>query len=311
MTILNSTSGTDIQTACNAYEWIDGLTYTSSYNTATHTLINAAGCDSVVTLNLTIINESFYSYAETVCDSYTSPSGLIWDSSAVYSDTIPNAVGCDSVITIDLTVNYETFAEVIEVACFNYTSPSGIYYETSGVYEDIIANAAGCDSVITIDLTINTVDISLVSENSTITANATNATFVWMDCDDDYSILLDQIGQSYTTTKHGTYSTEITQNNCVDTSDCIFINLLVTMPTAFSPNEDGVNDTFILNIENLENTVIFFNRWGDKVMEFSGYNDVDVVWDGRDSRGNLLNGTFYYIIESNGTNVSGWVEVVH
>ena len=52
----NPTFGTATQTACGSYTWIDGNTYTSSNNTATHTLTNAAGCDSVVTLNLTIID---------------------------------------------------------------------------------------------------------------------------------------------------------------------------------------------------------------------------------------------------------------
>lgn len=46
--------GVDVQTACDSYTWIDGITYTDSNNTATYTLTNAAGCDSVVTLNLTI-----------------------------------------------------------------------------------------------------------------------------------------------------------------------------------------------------------------------------------------------------------------
>ena len=51
LTINYSTTGTDTQTACNSYTWIDGITYTSSNNTAT---TNAYGCDSVVTLDLTI-----------------------------------------------------------------------------------------------------------------------------------------------------------------------------------------------------------------------------------------------------------------
>jgi len=50
-----TTPGTDVITACFSYTWIDGITYTASNNIATHTLSNAAGCDSVVTLNLTII----------------------------------------------------------------------------------------------------------------------------------------------------------------------------------------------------------------------------------------------------------------
>ena len=54
LTINNSNTGTDTQTTCDSYSWIDGNTYTSSNNTATHTLSNSTGCDSVVTLNLTI-----------------------------------------------------------------------------------------------------------------------------------------------------------------------------------------------------------------------------------------------------------------
>ncbi len=50
----SSTTGTDIQTACGSFTWIDGITYTSSNNTATFTLTNSTGCDSIVTLNLTI-----------------------------------------------------------------------------------------------------------------------------------------------------------------------------------------------------------------------------------------------------------------
>lgn len=47
-------SGTDVIVACNSYTWMDGNTYTSSTNTPTYTLTNAEGCDSIVTLDLTI-----------------------------------------------------------------------------------------------------------------------------------------------------------------------------------------------------------------------------------------------------------------
>ncbi len=49
-----ATSGTDVQTACNSFTWIDGNTYIVSNDTATYILTNLAGCDSVVTLDLTI-----------------------------------------------------------------------------------------------------------------------------------------------------------------------------------------------------------------------------------------------------------------
>lgn len=48
----------DVITTCGSYTWIDGNTYTSSNNTATYTAANTVGgtCDSVYTLDLTIIN---------------------------------------------------------------------------------------------------------------------------------------------------------------------------------------------------------------------------------------------------------------
>ncbi len=52
----SNTTGTDVQTACDSYTWIDGNTYTASNNTATHNIVGGAanGCDSLVTLYLTI-----------------------------------------------------------------------------------------------------------------------------------------------------------------------------------------------------------------------------------------------------------------
>ncbi|MBP6460368.1 MAG: T9SS type A sorting domain-containing protein, partial [Bacteroidia bacterium] len=54
LTINPVKTGIDTKTACVSYPWIDGKTYTASNNTATHTLVAKNGCDSIVTLNLTI-----------------------------------------------------------------------------------------------------------------------------------------------------------------------------------------------------------------------------------------------------------------
>lgn len=53
---INKTTSTDTQSAPSPFTWIDGNTYTTNNTSATDTLINSAGCDSVVTLNLTIID---------------------------------------------------------------------------------------------------------------------------------------------------------------------------------------------------------------------------------------------------------------
>ena len=53
-TACSTTFGTDVQSSCTPYTWIDGNTYSQNNNSAQFVLSNAAGCDSVVTLNLTI-----------------------------------------------------------------------------------------------------------------------------------------------------------------------------------------------------------------------------------------------------------------
>ena len=100
--ICASYSVTDMVMACDSYTWIDGITYTSSNNTATDTLISTAGCDSVITLDLTIT--SSYSATDVVmaCDSYTWIDGITYTSSNnTATDTLISTAGCDSVITLD------------------------------------------------------------------------------------------------------------------------------------------------------------------------------------------------------------------
>ena len=104
LTINNSTTGTDVQTACNNYTWSNGVTYTESNNTAKDTFVNAVGCDSIVTLNLTVLNETRGSMTLTECDAYTSSTGKTWNESGTYLDTLSNREGCDSVITYNLTI---------------------------------------------------------------------------------------------------------------------------------------------------------------------------------------------------------------
>jgi Concanavalin A-like lectin/glucanases superfamily/Secretion system C-terminal sorting domain len=155
-----STSAISPSVCAASYTAPSGAVY-SSGGMYMDTIANAAGCDSVITINLTINQPSAATVSPVVCGNYTSPSGMSYTASGMYMDTISNAVGCDSVITINLTVNQPSVATVTASTCTgSYTAPSGAVYTTSGMYMDTIQNAAGCDSLITLNLTIgiNTVD---------------------------------------------------------------------------------------------------------------------------------------------------------
>ncbi len=140
---------------CSSYTVPSGdETYTNS-GVYTDTIPNAAGCDSIININLTILQPSNSTIFESVCDNYLSPAGNTYTTSGTYTDIIPNSVGCDSTILIDLVINTSTTSTLNETALDSYTAPSGAVYTTSGTYMDTIPNAAGCDSVITINLSIN------------------------------------------------------------------------------------------------------------------------------------------------------------
>ncbi len=156
LTILNSTSSEISATACDTFTSPDGLVKWTVSGTYMDTLVNAAGCDSMITVQLTIINSTTTEISAEACESYVSPDGMeTWTLSGTYLDTLLNAVGCDSIITVQLTIFNSSTAEITVEACDNYISPSGTYVWTqSGIYLDTIPNAAGCDSMMTINLTI-------------------------------------------------------------------------------------------------------------------------------------------------------------
>ena len=128
--------------------------------------MNAVGCDSVITLNLTINYTTGVTLTEAACNSYTLNSQT-YTSSGTYTQLLTNAAGCDSIITLNLTIGTTASSSTINpVACDSYTSPSGDVYTATGTYLDTIPNVSGCDSVITINLTMNNSTASVLNEFS-------------------------------------------------------------------------------------------------------------------------------------------------
>ena len=108
MTILGNTIGTDTHEACDSFTWIDGISYTTSNNTATHTLVSSTGCDSLITLDLTINNSVNSIDQQSECGSYTWIDGITYtESNNSATVTLVSASGCDSIVTLDLTIQPE------------------------------------------------------------------------------------------------------------------------------------------------------------------------------------------------------------
>ena len=137
--------------ACDSYVW-NGETYTQS-GEYTYTTTAANGCDSIVTLHLTINQTQYAEETVVACDSYTW-NGETYTASGEYVYTTTATNGCDSIVTLHLTINETQYTEETAVACDTYTW-NGETYTKSGEYTYTTTAANGCDSVVTLHLTIN------------------------------------------------------------------------------------------------------------------------------------------------------------
>jgi PKD repeat protein len=105
-------------TSCNNYVF-NNQTLTQS-GTYYDTLVNALGCDSIITLNVTINTTSYTVMNETACETYVFNNQTLTQSGTYY-DTLVNAAGCDSIITLDITINVNPIP-VIDVAGFSLST---------------------------------------------------------------------------------------------------------------------------------------------------------------------------------------------
>jgi hypothetical protein len=143
-----------IVATCDSYLSPSGkYTYTQT-GVYYDTLENVNACDSILEIDLTILESTESLIQIESCEEYYSESGVYYTETGIYTESFTNSVGCDSTLEIDLTIleSSESFIEVN--ACEEYTSESGVLYQTSGLYYENFTSSFGCDSTLEIDLTI-------------------------------------------------------------------------------------------------------------------------------------------------------------
>ncbi|HVS93074.1 MAG TPA: gliding motility-associated C-terminal domain-containing protein [Mucilaginibacter sp.] len=109
-----------------------------------------------------------------------------------------------------------------------------------------------------------------------------------------------------------TYTLNVISSSCGEAASSVFVRVYqkITIPNAFTPNGDGVNDYW--NIAALvtypESLTTIYTRDGQQVYKSIGYAQ---PWDGTANGSPVPTGTYYYIIDlKNGTSpISGWVVV--
>lgn len=159
--IFQSTEATDNIVAYDSVKWINGKTYYGSISGPVYTIPNAAGCDSVITLNLTVRHLWTDTAAVTICQTeapYNWKGLTIWQSGLYSTDTITgpvvNKVFQDTVHSLDITVNPAYEIDTVVTLCDSLYTWHDSTYTRSGVYADSLQTVDGCDSVILLHLTL-------------------------------------------------------------------------------------------------------------------------------------------------------------
>lgn len=220
--ILPSSTGEITASDCRRFTSPSGKYVYKSTGTYYDTIQNSFGCDSIITINFSII-VSERSIVRSACGSYKSPSGLYtYTKSGIYKDTLINYMGCDSIVTIKLTIFEPGKSSQTISACRYFILPNaGTVIEKSGSYTETLVNWRGCDSIITYNVTIKKIDNSTIQDGSLLKANSVTASYQWLNCNQGYRVIPGETNRTYIATANQKYAVELTENGCKDTSDCI------------------------------------------------------------------------------------------
>jgi gliding motility-associated-like protein len=271
----------------------------------------------------------------TGCVGTTPPQGFIistvpLDPTAVSATTQSICAGTSLVLTVSnpnttgTTIQwYSDAALTVNVgSTINFTTPA---LSTSVIYYAVAQNAGCKSNPVIFDITVSAPQVTTgpditICPGTPAQLNVTtiSGTIQWspgISLDD--STIQNPIATPNVNT---TYYVTVTSGPCSATDS---VNVIIdgsnpdcgVVPSynAFSPDGDGVNETWIIDaiFNHPDNTVTIFNRWGDKLVSFEDYDNVNIVWDGLYNGQVLPSGTYFYVIEylDIQIQVSGWLQL--
>ncbi len=248
-TVPVSVCGTQYTSPSGKYTWtVNGMNYKD-------TIPNAGGCDSIITIQLTLKpypvvnlgNNTSVCADSLLLDAGNTGATFLWNTNAVsqtiYASVSGNYIvtvtqnGCSTSDTILVTIKKPSSNSISPVICGNqYVSPSGKIWTTTGTYSDTIPNAMGCDSMITVNLTINPNpvvnlgnNIAVCTDSLLLDAGNTGAQFLWNT---------NAVSQTIYAKTTGSYFVTVTQNGCA-ASDTIMVTIKNPSSSVIAPTLCG------------------------------------------------------------------------
>lgn len=185
----------------------------------------------------------------------------------------------------------------------NSLSTPNISSLPAGHYDVTVSDANGClayvgasiiePEPISIELTAystSCVDQTDGSITSSVDGGSGGYNYIWSN---------NETSEDISNLPAGEYSLSITDIFGCEANEIAIVEInnvaCLSIPNTFSPNDDGINDTWVIHNINLypDCFMQIFNQWGTMVFESQSYSQ---AWDGTYMGNPLPIGTYYYIL---------------
>ena len=222
--------------------------------TTTYTFTPTAGqCAATATMTVTVNSATMPTFTQVpaICTGgtftlpATSNNGISGTWSPAINNTAtttytftPTASQCAATTTMTVIVNSTTMPTFTQVPAIcaggTFTLPATSNNGISGTWSPAINNTATttytftptagqCAATATMTVSVNTVETGITLSGTTLTAEAQNAGYQWINCAGN-SIIPGETSASYTPAVNGSYAAIISINGCSDTTACIAVN---------------------------------------------------------------------------------------
>lgn len=235
LVVYNSVETVDEVFACDSVVWIDGNTYYESTNEPVHVIEMETGCDSIVTLHLTLGHSAATDTTAEACGIFSwYEHKNILASCDNLTHVFSTPEGCDSIVTLHLTIF------PIPEACFNFFTLGDNYeVETPLHFEECVPGMVD---------------------------------YHWNLGNDD---IMEEPAFDYVYNTAGSYWVTlqiVDENGCAAEKSRIVViknpEMQIYIPSSFTPNRDGLNEVFKptgMYITDDHYLFMIYDRWGEVV----------------------------------------------
>ena len=227
--------------------------------------------------------------------------GQTFQDTGTYSFFNLNPQGCDTLYQVVIEPSTEdiiidTLAQICQGESFVI---GGNTFTLDGQYQFTISSPNGCDSVInlTVEVLIDSVlaiepfdEVICIGQETTLRVFPMNSgALSWSN---------GQTGESTTIRRGGMYTVTF-QGQCGVQEDSLFVEdrdckPFIFIPTAFTPNGDGVNDRFEVKGDGIRQySIRIYNRWGAEIFHSTS---LARAWDGTVNGEPAPTGVYVYVV---------------